>query len=649
MCGICGFAGDYRPEMLQRMQDLIIHRGPDGEGAYWDRERRVGIGMRRLAILDISGGKQPMSNEDGSMWIVYNGEIYNSPELRPRLEASGHNFQSDHSDTEVLLHLYEELGIEALNRVNGMFAFAIFDKRRRKIIAARDRIGIKPFYYWQGSGFFAFASELKCLFEIPEVSRTINVQALFHYLSLLYVPGENSIMQGVKRLLPGHWLEYDLENKATNVGQFWDIEFSHQEDRPTEEWCELIRETLKRSIKRRLLSDVPVGCSLSGGIDSSGIVGLLGSMNSSQIKTYSLGFRGSGEEEWDELPLARLVAERWDTQHHEMVLKPERLLDDLISMVWHLDEPYAGGLPSWYVFKYMREDVVVGLSGTGGDELFGNYGKYLAFEKSRLARLALAYRESPEAFRRYFWNPGLWLASKLPATWIGSMRKEQLKSLPVLAEQPMRWFYMGVWYYFDDDTKRKRIFASSNDGVDTGQILQELHNESGASDIRNAIAYVDFKTQLADEFLFFTDRLSMAHSLEARVPYLDHEFVELAMRIPSQIRSKQTDWKHLLKKAIGPLIPSEILNARKRGFVIPIKLWLRSELKPLADRLLSPERLKAQGIFHPGFYENFVAPHQRGQDYTWQIWAMLMFQLWHVVFVESGASTRPSFDWRDLV
>jgi asparagine synthase (glutamine-hydrolysing) len=229
------------------------------------------------------------------------------------------------------------------------------------------------------------------------------------------------------------------------------------------------------------------------------------------------------------------------------------------------------------------------------------------------------------------------------------MRKEQLKSLPVLAEQPMRWFYMGVWYYFDDDTKRKRIFASSNDEVDTGQILQELHNESGASDIRNAIAYVDFKTQLADEFLFFTDRLSMAHSLEARVPYLDHEFVELAMRIPSQIRSKQTDWKHLLKKAIGPLIPSEILNARKRGFVIPIKLWLRSELKPLADRLLSPERLKAQGIFHPGFYENFVAPHQRGQDYTWQIWAMLMFQLWHVVFVESGASTRPSFDWRDLV
>jgi asparagine synthase (glutamine-hydrolysing) len=649
MCGICGFAGDYRPEMLQRMQDLIIHRGPDGEGAYWDREMRVGIGMRRLAILDISGGKQPMSNEDGSMWIVYNGEIYNSPELRPRLEASGHNFQSDHSDTEVLLHLYEELGIEALNRLNGMFAFAIFDKRRRKIIAARDRIGIKPFYYWQDSGFFAFASELKCLFEIPEVSRAINVQALFHYLSLLYVPGENSIMQGVKRLLPGHWLEYDLENKATNVGQFWDIEFSHQEDRPTEEWCELIRETLKRSIKRRLLSDVPVGCSLSGGIDSSGIVGLLGSMNSSQIKTYSLGFRGSGEEEWDELPLARLVAERWDTQHHEMVLKPERLLDDLISMVWHLDEPYAGGLPSWYVFKYMREDVVVGLSGTGGDELFGNYGKYLAFEKSRLARLALAYRESPEAFRRYFWSPGLWLASKLPATWIGSMRKEQLKSLPVLAEQPMRWFYMGVWYYFDDDTKRKRIFASSNDGVDTGQILQELHNESGASDIRNAIAYVDFKTQLADEFLFFTDRLSMAHSLEARVPYLDHEFVELAMRIPSQIRSKQTDWKHLLKKAIGPLIPSEILNARKRGFVIPIKLWLRSELKPLADRLLSPERLKAQGIFHPGFYENFVAPHQRGQDYTWQIWAMLMFQLWHVVFVETGASTRPSFDWRDLV
>jgi len=649
MCGICGLVGAYRPELLERMQRLMIHRGPDGEGSYWDQDHLVGLAMRRLAIIDIAGGDQPMTNEDGTIWIVYNGEVYNSPELRPTLEQAGHVFRSHHSDTEVLVHLYEEFGLEALQRLNGMFSFAIFDRRRKRLFAARDRLGIKPFYYWHGSGLFAFASELKCLLQVPEVGCEINCGTLFHYLSLLYTPGENSIIRGVKRLPPGHWLIYDLASKSLQTGCYWNINFSREEQRREEEWCELIRETLTRSIKRRLLSDVPVGCSLSGGIDSSGIVGLLATMNESPIKTYSLGFTGEGEAAWDELPLARQVAGHWGTEHHELVLEPERLLDDLISMVWYLDEPYAGGLPSWYVFKHMRQDVTVGLSGTGGDELFGNYGKYITFETSRLARLARAYCDATSLSRKLFWNPGQRLASMLPASLIGPVRREQLRNLSVIAEEPMRWFYMNIWYYFDDHTKRNSIFAGQTDQADTGAMLQALHNHSQARDIRNAIAYVDFKTQLVDEFLFFTDRLSMAHSLEARVPYLDHEFVELVFRIPSRLRSKPEDWKYLLKKATGPVIPQEVLNAPKRGFVIPITVWLRGRLRPLAEKLLSPQRLKDQGIFRPEFHDNYLRPHLEGRDYTWQLWAMIMFQLWYLVFIDHPTNGPPTFTWKDLV
>ncbi|MBI5248908.1 MAG: asparagine synthase (glutamine-hydrolyzing) [Desulfomonile tiedjei] len=649
MCGIAGLVGKYSPDTLDQMIETMSHRGPDDRGVHWDRDFNVGMGMCRLSILDIASGHQPMSNEDGSIWIVYNGETYNSPSLRPALEEAGHRFVSDHSDTEVLIHLYEEHGIEALQKLNGMFAFVILDKNRKRLFAARDRMGKKPLYYWHASGLFAWASEIKSLLEIPYLSRNVDREALFHYMSLLYVTGEKTIIQGVRRLLPGHWLIYDLEAKTSTTGCYWNLDFSKKENRPEEEWCHLIRDTLGKAVKRRLLSDVPIGCSLSGGIDSSSIVGLLGSMNHSNINTYSLGFVGEGEEDWNELPLARAVSRKWGTQHHEMILEPTELLEDLVSMVWHLDEPYAGGLPSWYVFKHMRQDVTVGLTGSGGDELFGNYGKYTTFEVNRLARLACAYRDSSELARTLFYNPLLALVSHAPEILVNRQRKNRVVSVPVLSQEPMRWFYMGVWYYFDDFTKKNSIFTSTDDHMDTGALLQALHNQSGAKDYRDAIAYVDFKTQLVDEFLFFTDRLSMAHSLEARVPFLDHEFVELVMRIPSSLRSKHHDWKYLLKKAMSDLLPEEVLTAPKKGFVIPIKLWLRDRLRPLAEKLLAPERLEAQGILRPQFYFNYVLPHLNGHDFTWQVWAALMFQLWHVVFIEHPCKGRPSIELKDLL
>lgn len=635
------------------MNMSVVHRGPDDAGEYRDPQADVALAMRRLSILDLAGGHQPLSNEDGSVWIVYNGEIYNSPLLRPLLEAKGHLFQTSHSDTEILVHLYEDKQENMLADLNGMFAFVIYDRNRQLLFGARDRLGIKPLYYWEQPGLFAFASELKSFLPLPGLRREIDLTALYHYMSLLYVPGENSILQGVKRLMPGHWFKFDLRTRALTIRQYWDIDVHRVENRSAAEWREIIRTELREAVRRWTLSDVPVGCSLSGGIDSSAIVGLLGEMGHPHIKTYSLGFAGQGEEEWNELPMARQVARRWNTEHHELILDPKSLLDDLVQMVWHLDEPYAGGLPAWYVFRFMRETVTVGLTGTGGDENFGNYGKYRIFESSLIAGAVLAHRETYESVSRnmaWLWQPCSQLAQSVPDSWIGLQRKKRLANLLDFGGGPIGRYYFNPWYYFSDNAKRIAVFQMQADGVmDTALMLQALFDSARTNDVRNGIAYLDFKTQLADEFLMMTDRLSMAHSLEARVPFLDHKFVEMIFRIPSSVRTRSDDLKYLLKKAVGDLLPDSILSVQKRGFVIPIRLWLRGPLRPLAERLLSPERLRRQGLYRPSFYGCYVRPHLEGRaDFTWQVWAALMFQLWHVVFLERAAVAPPSFSWRDL-
>lgn len=651
MCGIVGLAGWQDESWLSRMNAVLHHRGPDGSGEYRDREAGVGLAMSRLSIIDLVGGQQPMSNEDGAVWLVYNGEVYNAPEIRPRLEAAGHRFRTSHSDTEVLVHLYEERGEEMLDELNGMFAFVLFDRRRGTLFGARDRLGIKPLYYLERPDLFAFASEMKALLPLPSVAREVDPESLFHYMSLSYVPGASSILRGVRRLPPGHRFRYDLASRQLTIRRYWDFPMGRVETRPEAEWCELIRAGLRESIRRRMLSDVPVGCSLSGGTDSSIIVGLLGEMGYSKIKTYSLGFTGSGEEAWNELALARQVAERWGTDHHELVLRPEELLRDLVRMVWHLDEPYGGGLPSWYIFKFMRQEVTVGLTGTGGDEVFGNYGRYLRLEANPGARWIMAHRRALEAWGRRlapWWRPVGRLAAALPG--LDARRREELARLPWTAAEPLRRYYFNTVYHFGDLAKRLAVFQMPTEGIpDTARLLQGLYDASGAQNARDGIAYLDATTQLTDEFLFFTDRLSMAHSLEARVPFLDHTFVELAFRVPSSLRTRRDDVKHLLKQALSHLLPPDLLRAGKHGFVIPIALWLRRELRPLAERLLAPERLRRQGIFRADFHGRFVAPHLEDRaDFTWQIWNALMFQLWHLVFIEDRANDVPAYGLTDL-
>jgi len=583
VCGLAALALPHEPELLDRLAAALVHRGPDGTGVH--RDGNVALVARRLAILDLPGGGQPMANDDGSVVLAFNGEIFNAPELRTELEREGVGFTSDHSDTEVVLRLYERGG-EFLPRLNGMFAFVIHDRRRNGLFGARDRFGIKPLYYTRPHGGFACASELRTLLDVPGVDRELDRESLWHYLSLRYVPGERSILEGILRLRPAHAFRYDMTTGSFTTWGWWRLQF---EPEGRDDWAERLREVLRGAVTRWTLSDVPVAVSLSGGLDSSAVTALLGEAGR-PVRTYTLGFTSGEDASLDELPLARSLAERYGTDHHELVADADDLLDDLLQMVWALDEPYGGGLPSWYVFRFMAADVKVGLTGTGGDELFGNYRRFVPFETARLAR----WRRS---FSKYYFEPS---------------------------------------YYFGDAEKR----VLGLEGPGTSAYLENVFGQSGSDSARDSVLYLDMHTQLPDEFLHMTDRFSMRFSLEARTPFLDNELVELVAQIPPEVRTRADDPKYLLREAVRGLLPPEHLGAPKRGFVLPLERWLRQELRPLVDRMLAPEYLRAQGIFVPEY--DFRALDAE------RLWPVVMFQLWHLLYVEEALSDAPSFSWRDL-
>jgi len=610
MCGIVGIVGRQSDDWIDRLGSAIRHRGPDDAGVFRDREANVALAMRRLAIVDIADGHQPMSTRDGRFTIVFNGEIFNAAGLRRELEAGGVQFVTDHSDTEVLLHLLAQQGKQALPRLNGMFAFAIWDNVRQELLCARDRFGIKPFYHVAQNGRFAFASELKSLLGLPWLDCTVDRRSLYHYMSLMYVPGEETAITGISRLPAGSWLTVKVATGLVEQGRWWEPRVGGCEPVPRGEACRQIRSALEDAVANWSAADVPVGCSLSGGLDSSAIVGLLASQGQ-KVHTYSVGFSGQGEEAWNELPLARLVAERWGTQHEEIILDPTRLLDDLMEMVWHLDEPYGGGLPSWTVFKQMAGSVKVAMTGTGGDELFGNYGKWRNLEGGWLRRKLVGESFSINRFRRHFFDR---------------------------------------CYYLSDRAKHKYVFVDCGDDYDTAAwMYRDIYQRAQAETLRDRCAATDIATQLPEEFLMMTDRFSMAYSIEARTPFLDHRLAELVLGLSSNMRTRRSDLKGLLRDSIADLLPPELLAAPKRGFVIPLTLWLRGTLRPLVENLLAPERLATQGVFKPEFYDRYVRPHLDGRaNFTQVVWAALMFQLWHLVFIE-GHGERPTFSVWDLI
>lgn len=599
MCGIVGFTGGRDEALLDAMNMRQHHRGPDEAGQYFDERDLVSFAMRRLSIVDVAGGHQPMLSEDGEVCIVYNGELVNAPELRRELELDGVSFASDHSDTEVVLRLYIRDGERMLERLNGMFAFVIHDRRRRTLFGARDHFGIKPLYYSFGQARrFAFASELKSLESLPEFDSEICMEALSHYLSFQCVPSPLTIYRGARKLPAAHRFVLDLVGGALRVEPYWRPPRGNESEGKIapRELAGMVRGGLEAAVARWMLSDVRVACSLSGGIDSSAILAMMAAHTTRPVPTYTLGFEDAPD--LDERRLAGLVARRWNTEHHEIVLRSDDLLADIEDMVVALDEPYAGGLPSWFVFRGMAGAVKVCMTGTGGDELFGNYGKWRTYE-SVLSTLRMAVARARRA-----------------KGWLRDYRRYPIGS--------------RYWMYFTDAEKRRLLAtAPPIESAISARLVESLWRRSEPVTSRDGVRLVDLQIQLPDEFLHMTDRFSMAHSIEARPPFLDRKLAECLMRVPAHMRIGVRP-KQVLIDAVGDLLPPELLRARKRGFVLPIASWLRGRLRPKVEALLSEPFLRRQGIFDAQAIGQLVQPHLAARaDHGWQIWTLLMFQMWY--------------------
>ncbi|MGE0451817.1 MAG: asparagine synthase (glutamine-hydrolyzing) [Vicinamibacterales bacterium] len=619
MCGIAGFvegAGSQpllREEarsLLERMCHVIRHRGPDDQGTWLSDG--VGLGMRRLSIIDLASGHQPIHNEDGSIRLVFNGEIYNFRELRAELEAKGHRFYTS-SDTEVIVHAYEAWGTGAFKRLRGMFAIAIWDSRVRTLVLARDRVGIKPLYYAERAGRLYFGSELKSILCAPDVPRAIALDALDHYLSFLYTPPDAAIFRDVRKLPPGHVL------LATQGGSmlrpYWQLPETETFAGDERDAVAAVREALTDAVRAHLVSDVPIGAFLSGGIDSSLVVALMARTSGARVKTFSIGF---DEPDFDELEHARLVAERYGTDHHEFVVRPDGIgiLDDVIG---HFDEPFAdaSAIPTWYVSQMARRHVTVVLSGDGGDELFGGYDRYVPHP-----RVSAFDRYVPRGFR----HAAALVAARLPH---GARGKNFLRHVG----RGDRGRYLDAIRYFSVDEKPALLSADVRAALGTSdpeaQLATRFERYAGLS-WQSQMMRFDIETYLPEDVLTKVDRMSMAHSIESRVPILDNAVIELAASLPAPLKIRDGRRKHVLKEAAADLIPPQLVDRPKRGFGVPIGVWFRGRLRELfQDTLLSPSA-RQRGYFDPAFVSRLVDDHVSGRrDHTLRLWQLVVFERWH--------------------
>lgn len=621
MCGIVGQYnyGDGAPMddgALQRMCAAIVHRGPDHEGHFLDGA--FGMGMTRLSINDLEGGRQPLANEDGSVVVVCNGEIYNSPALRRELEAGGHRLTS-RSDVAVIPHLYEEYGEDFVRRLDGMFAVALWDARKRILCLARDRVGIKPLYVATRPGAVAFASEVTALM-VAGWCEDIDLASLHHYLSLGYIPAPGSIFTGVRKLEPGTQVTY-AAGRAPAERRYWQLRFAPEAPaRRDQEYVEEVRAALRAAVKSHLLSDVPIGVFLSGGVDSSGLVGLMSEMASQRIQTFSVGFE---EKSFDELDLARQVAARYGTEHHEIVVRPDALRV-LPALVHHFGEPFAdsSAVPVYYVSELAHRSVKVVLSGEGGDEVFAGYETYLA------GKLAALYRRLPRIVGR----------SVLPAV----VRRLPVSHAKVSLDYKAKRFVAGATLPLADGHFWWKVVLSEaaqaelcvreayDPMLETAALYRAAAERAGTDEWLARLQAIDAQIYLPDDILTKADRMSMAHSLEARVPYLDTKLVELAARLPSGVKLRRFNKKWILKQALADYVPTAILQAKKRGFNVPVATWLQNELRDMVADVLSPTALRRVGLFEPSYVHRLITEHASKQmDHSRPLWTLLVFMNWY--------------------
>jgi asparagine synthase (glutamine-hydrolysing) len=622
MCGIAGILSlngrTISPDDLYAMCAALAHRGPDDEGFYLGRDKSVGLGMRRLSIIDLQTGRQPVHNEDGTVWVVFNGEIYNFRELRRKLEQHGHVF-STATDTEVIVHLYEDFGPHCVEHLRGMFAFALWDERSRTLLLARDRLGIKPLYYAEIGERLLFASELKAILQATEVERSLNWRAVSHLFTCLTTPPAESIIEGVRKLEPGHIL-IASPGKDLQTERYWEVRFEPDYSRSEEDYAEELRERLEESVSLHLVSDVPLGVFLSGGIDSSAVVATMARLVPGTVKTFSIGFP---DRDFSELDYARLVAKRFDTDHHELILEPH-VVDILEELAWYLDEPFGdpSAIPTFMVSKLAADHVTVVLSGDGGDELFAGYDKYLVEQRER------RYRFVPRPFRRLLGA-------------IGELMHEGMRGRNFLRHIALD----GAMRYLDASTlfsleQKKRLFQP-----DASEMLMKSDPwPEAAKDLAgvnghwlSALQYLDLKRYLPLDILTKVDRMSMAHSIEARVPLLDHKLVEFAATIPPELRLRNGTTKHIFKHALRGILPDEIIDRPKHGFAVPLGRWFRGQLGSFVRELLLSETSQRRGILNPAYIEQLIQRHENGRELDFQLWTLISFELWCRTFLDRNS------------
>ena len=626
---MCGIAGKYnyigmKPVdrgLISSMCSKMIHRGPDSEGIFMGDS--IGMGMRRLRIIDLAGGEQPIANETETVWVVFNGEIYNFQTVRDELISRGHRFRTN-SDTEVIVHAYEEYGVQCVRHFRGMFAFSLWDAKRKRLFIARDRLGQKPLYYHERNGTFWFSSELQCMLEDPEVQRSVNLTALDYYFTFQYIPSPHTIYEGINKLLPGHSIV--VENDKIEISPYWALD-----NRPiagtVQEYTENVRELAQEAVRLRLISDVPLGAFLSGGVDSSIIVGLMTKVSNAQVKTFSIGFE---EEEFNELPYARMVAEKFETDHHEYIVKPD-VADLIPDLVQHFGEPFgdSSAIPTYYVSKMARSEVTVALSGDGGDELFAGYSKYPYLE-----------RRDDYSFLRKKTNGFLHsLLKRLepsivqPEHVIRRVYHSLLGRVSSVEDRDYMWMSYFDNYYKSKlyrDGLKSRLPADASRDYYNAELSKSPN--PGAID---RIMFADIRNYLPDDLNAKVDITSMACSLEVRSPFLDHKFVEYAVSVPKTHKIQDGSCKHLLKKAFSDLIPETILERKKMGFAIPVDRWFRTDLKPLfEDAVLGSTNNWMREQFDMQFITHLYESHQcqRGNHGS-KLWLILNFFLWHEAFV----------------
>jgi asparagine synthase (glutamine-hydrolysing) len=616
MCGIAGkvyFDRSHKvtKSELKLMTDLITHRGPDDEGFFI--EGNVGIGFRRLSIIDLNTGHQPLSNEDGSIWIVFNGEIYNFLTLRDSLLRQGHCFKSK-TDTEVIVHLYEQYGIDCLQYLIGMFSFAIYDLRNGKLFCARDRFGKKPFYYFIDNDRFIFGSEMKVILNNENIDKAINLKALDDYFAYGYIIGDKSIYQCIQKLPAAHYLEIDLlKCKLLHVKRYWNFTFEPDFSKTETQWKEEIIETLSNSVKMRMISDVPLGAFLSGGVDSSSIVALMAKNSSSRIKTFSIGFK---EPEYNELDYARELARRYNTEHYEQIIEPESI-EILPKIVKAYDEPFAdsSAIPTYYVSKFAREYVTVVLSGDGGDELFAGYKMYSTLNLVRKLQIL------PDAINKTLFYP---IYRILPDT------LQEKKALFYLTKPSNE---LGanytIWNHYERQRLYKKTVQHELNKYRAEYLKSNIVKEFGSIDFISKLQGMDIRTYLTDDILTKVDRASMMNSLEVRVPLLDHKFAEMTFKIPVQYKFHNGDKKFIFKRAMKEFLPEMIIKHKKQGFALPLKMWFRNDLNEyINDKLLNKNCLLSEYLDIERIRTIIRQSTSSERNFSHQLWSLLILECW---------------------